>query len=312
MIKELLLIGALGFAPITTNEVEGTEETPTTYILNENVISNGSISLNVYRINEDTKTLLSGDYANGDIVEITTKAEVFYKVESVDVKYLDTSLGISHTDDTSLYSFTLLDSGVYDITVKFNIDTETFSQFAKIYDEVRNGDWKSVFSVENITFVGMTLVYAIYFISRILSDRKFRANVVSDVCERFGLSRDTTPSALVNDMTEKYVIPAIKELEDYELKLNSNVETLLQAVLYLAEGGNDSKEKIVKLIGSMEFKNESVNTIVEEVLKKLADSKAVEEAKKEAINTEIKALKEETATSINENTKVVEDNIAVD
>ena len=82
----------------------------------------------------------------GDIVSITASHDLFYTVSYVAVN------GVNLVEDaeiSGLYTFALAE-GENVITAKFVVDKELLGQVAPIVEQIQNGDWANLFTVENV------------------------------------------------------------------------------------------------------------------------------------------------------------------
>ncbi len=311
MLKSLLLSGLLAFSgvvampyedteptePVVTEPETPVEEEPTepaeTYFIETQNNFGGSLSYKVLR----EKVEIESGYQAGDIVEITPEPVVFYKLNNISAIYGETTISLEHVENTTTWSFELKEQGTYVVKAEFIVDNETLQHALEIYNSAKKGDWKDVFTVSNITFFATTLLYIVYFIVKVFQDRKFRNNVISDVCSQFGLSRDSTPEQIVQSLMDKAVMPTLKSLEKSEKNNKECIQALTKAMLYMQENTPESKQEIIKMIGKLEFTDDTTKEVVEQVMAELEKQKNSELAKKLEIDNKFDELREETKTA---------------
>lgn len=264
-------------------------------------VEGGSVSLEFSREVDGVEEIVESGYQKGDKVKLTLDASVFYRIDNINVKVNETTLSLEHIENTIEWSFYLNEEGTYTITPSFVVDNELFQKFLDLYNDFKTGDLGQIFSIQNITFVAMTLFYLIYFIVKIAGDRKFKKNVISDVCTTFGLDKNSTPTQIVNQVTEKSVVPIMKDVKKSQDKNNQIIKTLTLALLYIQENTPEARERVVKLIGKLENMDDEVNDVVQEVLKVLKNE-ADEKTKQEQENKETLTKVQEDAKKVIEET----------
>lgn len=277
------------------------EDVNEVYFFNILEVEGGNVSLEVSREVDGVEEIVESGYQKGDKVNLTLEASTFYRIDTLDVKVNETTLSLEHVDNTTEWSFYLNEEGTYTITPTFVVDNELFQKFLDLYNDFKSGDLSQIFSIQNITFVAMTLFYLIYFVVKIASDHKFKKNVIGDVCSTFGLNKDATPAQIVSQVTEKSVVPIMKDVKKSQDKNNQIIKTLTLALLYIQENTPEARERVVKLIGKLENMDDEVNDVVQEVLKVLKNE-ADEKTKQEQENKETLNKVQEDAKKIIEET----------
>lgn len=140
----------------------------------------------------------------GDIVTVTAKHDLLYKVQSVSVNGVDL---IESETTRGLYSFALVE-GENKITAKFVVDEELCGDLTNIIQQATNEDWTNLFTIENVVTLvkwlldgGILIAMVRYFIKdKKLSDKVEKK--VTESCEK--IIPESTKNAVVENT--KYVI----------------------------------------------------------------------------------------------------------
>lgn len=114
----------------------------------------------------------------GETVNIIVQPNFLYKVESVKVN------GVSLTPiEEDKYSF-ILQEGENVVTAAFVISEEDLTYIAEILENAKNGDWTSIFSVENlltiITWIITTLLSSGFLIT-LIKNKKIKAATTNEI-----------------------------------------------------------------------------------------------------------------------------------
>jgi len=139
----------------------------------------------------------------GDIVTVTAKHDLLYTVDFVAVN------GVSLIEDEDIsgrYQFALAE-GENVITARFVVDEELCGAMTEIVKEASEGDWESLFTVENLLTVikwimdgGILVAMVAYFIK----DKKLATKIEKAVTEKV--------SKAVPDATKQAVLAETKTL----------------------------------------------------------------------------------------------------
>lgn len=139
----------------------------------------------------------------GDLVTITAKHDLLYKIEYVAVN--GTNL-IEDENTSGLYTFSLVE-GDNTITASFIVDEELCGQLTQIVTEATEKDWTNLFSIENVVTLVKWLLDGGILIAMIryyIKDKK--------LCKSVENGAKQAVETIVPDATKEAVIANTKEV----------------------------------------------------------------------------------------------------
>ncbi len=287
---------------ISTSNTPDVPESKEIYSFDFVEVEGGSVDYQVVRTINEKEEIITENFQKGDKVNLVLTPNIFYTVSSLNVTVGDTIISLEHQENTTEWSFYLNSEGTYTITPSFVVNNELFQQFLDLYNDFKTGDLSQIFSIQNISFVVLTLIYIVYFITKIVSDHKFRKNVIGEVCSSFGLSKDMTPTQISENIIRNVVIPVVDRIDKNENDIKDTIEKLLICFLYMQENTPTAKQEIVKIIGAIQNKSDEVDKVADLVLKKLQDKQKLEEIKKQQVNKDIDTIKQQVNKDIQNST----------
>ena len=245
----------------------------------------------------------------GDIVSITASHDLFYTVSYVAVN------GVNLVEDaeiSGLYTFALAE-GENVITAKFVVDKELLGQVAPIVEQIQNGDWANLFTVENVirivTFLlggGLLLAMVRYYVKDKRLEKKLEekvTNVMNDIVP--WVTRETVAATI-----EKFITPIFTEL-NIKIEEQNNALTVFSRCFALAqEDTPEARIAITQELSSLKLGDqETISRVREDIIafvkQQQADMKALMARfdELEAHNKQIlaeKAEKEEESPEVDE------------
>lgn len=224
----------------------------------------------------------------GETVNIIVQPNFLYKVESVTVN------GVSLTPvEEDKYSF-VLQEGENVVTATFVISEEDLTYIAEILENAKNGDWTSIFSVENlltiITWIITTLLSSGFLIT-LIKNKKIKAATTNEINENV---QKTVTDSISTFLDEK--MSAI--VKQYNLRVDEiyDICKILTRCFILSQ--SDTPESRLQIMDELtklkatdkELTNKVKEIINNEILQKAEAIKerdeSIEELKK--MNDEIK------------------------
>lgn len=147
----------------------------------------------------------------GDIVTITAKHDMLYKIKGV---YVNGTALIEDENTSGLFVFSLVE-GENKITAEFVVDEELCGTLTDIISEATNKDWTNLFSMENvITLVkwlldgGVLIAMVRYFVKdKRLADKL--EEKVKETCEK--IVPDTTKNSVIEN-TKTIIEPMFNQV----------------------------------------------------------------------------------------------------
>lgn len=223
----------------------------------------------------------------GETVNIIVQPNFLYKVESVKVN------GVSLTPvEEDKYSF-VLQEGENVVTATFVISEEDLTYIAEILENAKNGDWTSIFSVENlltiITWIITTLLSSGFLIT-LIKNKKIKAATTNEINQNV---QQTVTNSISTFLDEK--MSAI--VKQYNLRVDEiyDICKILTRCFILSQ--SDTPESRLQIMDELtklkatdkELTNKVKEIINNEILQKAEAIKerdeSIEELKK--INDEI-------------------------
>lgn len=231
----------------------------------------------------------------GEIVTITAKHDLLYKISSVLVN--ETALVESETT-SGLYTFALVE-GTNTITATFVVDETLCGDLTKIMQQATNKDWTNLFTIENvITLIkwlldgGILIAMVRYFIK----DKRLADKVESKVGE---VTEKIVPEATkkaVLENTKTVIEPMFNQVVQDGAVSRQLMEIMVKCMVLMQQNTPESKVAILD-----EF----------EKLKGIADLDSIANVKKyieDAVEAHAKAY-EETLSRIESINKQHQENI---
>ena len=181
-------------------------------------IAESAATVTIGEVNHGTVECDIKEGVAGDICTLQVNPDMFYIVESVSVN------GVNLVESEEIhgqYSFALV-AGENVVSVKIVVDADMLGELSVIFEEAKNKDWTSLFSLENIIIIvkwaldcGILVVVIRYFVK----DKKLASKIENGVKDML--------AKLLPDMVKETVLASIKEVLApmfSELKAD-NVET---------------------------------------------------------------------------------------
>ena len=231
----------------------------------------------------------------GEIVTITAKHDLLYKISSVLVN--ETALVESETT-SGLYTFALVE-GENKITATFVIDEALCGELTTIMQQAANKDWTNLFTVENVVTIvkwlldcGILIAVVRYFIKdKRLADKVERK--VSDVTEK--IVPEATKKAVLEN-TKTVIEPMFNQVVQDGALSRQIMEIMVKCMVLMQQNTPESKVAILD-----EF----------EKLKGIADMDTITNVKKyiqDAVEAHEKAY-QETLARIEDISKQHQENV---
>lgn len=267
----------------TTENTESVEPVEPTFTATVAIVEpqNGTISADI----------TSGNV--GDTVALTVKANTFYVITTVVVD--DTTIAAS---EDGLYRFVLVE-GENIVSATFTLDEKIVGEFASLWEEIKAGDWKNVFTVENVLLIINYLINSGIGVALVSLFSKYkkgktidRKEVISTIQNAVPEQADKIIQDLVNEKLLPTLTPVIAKVDD----ITEAMKIFVQAFLYSLDDTMEAKEKIISLLSGIKLTDSST---VEEVKKVLDEYIAKVNAKYEENMKLLEEMKKSSQISIN-------------
>lgn len=302
MIENLLLAGALIFAPILTTMEDAT--TPiATYNVTISTCSHGKVTTDFdstkdYTL-EENKLVTVSIVSNGDYFTIS-QATTPYVLANLYVKFntsdVVTTLIRNDSDTTYTYTFLVGEAGDYLITADFE---------PKAINDLIAGNWSELLTPKNLVFFGILLIIIVFVMVRMLGDRKSINSMLKKLGDSLGIKLDASLISNVQSLTEKTILPALKEMKEMEEKTSKEAalnkeatQSIVRALLYYTDGTQDAKDHIIDILGKIGVSSDDeTKKIVNTVMEKLKAEQELAKAQQTATEQKLAALKENVSTT---------------
>ena len=259
------LLGAIGLGTVmivnnvtepvvvmAEGEVEETKES--VVIINQT--ENGNIEANILEGKE------------GDICQLNVKADMFYLINTVTVN------GVSLIEDENirgLYSFSLC-KGENVVSASFVIDEELLGKLTNVYQDIKNEDWTSLFSVENIIRViswllegGILIAVIRYFVKDKKLEEKLE-KATKDTVEK--IIPDSTREAVLA-MIREIITPMFSQLQADNTELTKAMSVFAKCFALSQENSETSRIAIIEELSKLNISDETTLKEVRTYIEKL-------------------------------------------
>lgn len=285
----IVAVAMLGIAAIFSVSVRSAlaeDEAPTIVV---SQIEHGKVSI------KDAKE----SYEVGEVVVLDVEPATFYLLDSVSVN--ETSLVASESGE---YSFALV-SGENKISATFKVDEALLGEFAGAYESAQQGDWKNVFSVQNILIVVSFLFNSGILVALVRSFIINKRNGKSDqdaIVEKVGKIVPEETQKIIDTLLKDLLLPYITNISAHMDDVVKMCQKFIQAYLYSLDGTMESKDKIISLLSGLNLSDQ--NTIDEMRIWFTKEMERIE-SKAEEHQRLITEMKESTKKALDEAKKIL-------
>lgn len=262
---------------------EPTDEPVIEYPCNilEPVVENGTIEFSA----------IGGEI--GDIIEVYPNPDLLFDIIEITANGV-----ILEKDENGIYKFELIE-GSNIVTAKFEVSEEKLQQIAGLLQDVKNGDWESIFTVSNlmqvISWVITTICSSGFFVT-LYKSKKYKQLTPQDIANQVN---DKINSILGDDLTKflEGIFGPFSELllEKFE-KLETSTKTMVRCFILMQENTPESRVTILKELDSLN--STETNNLTTQIKNLIAEEVKKQEEKNQAFNESIEELKVEAEQEI--------------
>lgn len=193
-------------------------------------------------------------YEVGEIVSLDVKPATLYLLDSLSVN----DVAITKSEEGE-YAFAVV-SGENLIKASFKVDEALLGEFANAYAAAQNGDWKSVFTVQNLLIFISFLINSGIAFALVKVFTKYKKSGSVDRKELIKAVNDAVPSEtkkIIGDILKESLLPLLTELSAHMDDVTQMCQKFIQAFLYSLEDTMDSKEKIISLLSGLNLSDQN-------------------------------------------------------
>jgi len=286
-------------------EPEVTEPTP------EEEIEVFECTVNITKSNYGTITTDKVEGNVGEIVTVTVKHDLFYKIGAVSVN--GTAL-IEDENIAGLYTFALVE-GENVIAVEFVVDQELLGDFAITYQQIQDKDWTNLFSVENIFRIitsvfsgGMLLAMVRYWIKDKKLADKIEKAVQAKVEELMGQAIPNSTKDSVLEGMKNGIVPYFSEMfgkVSVKMEEIGNALTVFSRCFALSlENTPESRIAITKELSSLALSDQEA---VSDMARKLEEYKEIQKQQSLALLQKLEEIEKKNTEILAQNAELVEE-----
>lgn len=229
----------------------------------------------------------------GDIIEVYPNPDLLFDIIEITANGV-----ILEKDENGIYKFELIE-GSNIVTAKFEVSEEKLQQIAGLLQDVKNGDWESIFTVSNlmqvISWVITTICSSGFFVT-LYKSKKYKQLTPQDIANQVN---DKINSILGDDLTKflEGVFGPFSELllEKFD-KLEASTKTMVRCFILMQENTPESRVTILKELDSLN--STETNNLTTQIKNLIAEEVKKQEEKNQAFNESIEELKVEAEQEI--------------
>lgn len=228
--------------------LEVVPESPCTVIVGN--VENGNISVDI----------TEGEV--GDILTITVTPDILYDIESVSVNGV--FLIHSEDDPVGVYKTTLSIGGNV-VEAKFKISDEKLQEIAGIINSIQNGDWKNVFTIDNVFKLinwAITLFCSIGFFKTLIKYKKFKTRSLEEVTNEVNESVKAKTAEAISIFLKEFFEPFLNTMNDKIDGIQESSKVLTKCFILMQENTPESRIAILNELEKIKSdENALTNTI---------------------------------------------------
>ncbi len=204
----------------------------------------------------------------GDVCELDVKAELLYLVKAVSVN------GVALIEDeniSGLYKFALV-KGVNTVTAEFVVNEELLGELSNIYSQVRDKDWSSLFTVENLIAIikwvfdcGILIAIIRYYIRDKRLANKVEKGVKQSVEKIIPEATRETVIATVRDVLE----PIFAQIKADNIEMSKAMSVFAKCMALAQENSTESRLAIIELLSQLNLSDEKTLAEVKSYIDRL-------------------------------------------
>ena len=229
----------------------------------------------------------------GDIIEVYPNPDLLFDIIEITANGV-----ILEKDENGIYKFELIE-GSNIVTAKFEVSEEKLQQIAGLLQDVKNGDWESIFTVSNlmqvISWVITTICSSGFFVT-LYKSKKYKQLTPQDIANQVN---DKINNILGDDLTKflEGIFGPFSELllEKFE-KLETSTKTMVRCFILMQENTPESRVTILKELDSLN--STETNNLTTQIKNLIAEEIKKQEEKNQAFNESIEELKVEAEQEI--------------
>lgn len=291
MKKRLFLFIFLGiFAIFTlcsfTTPLSATDEstdTTTDVADNEENIGVGKVVISETKNGTITTSILEGKI--GDLVQISVDPDILYVLSTLNVN----GAILEPLEDGS-YEFALAE-GDNVIEATFIISDEKLNELADLLESVKQGDWKDIFSFENVfTFINwfITAFCSIGFFKTLIKSKKYKTLTTQQILDNVNDTINKKVAEGVTNVLKDFFGPFVDTITSKIDGISDSTKIMTRCFILMQEGTPQSRLAILDELSKIKDDEDALtvkvkNLIANEITKneqKIAETqKSIEELK---------------------------------
>lgn len=268
MKRLVMLLAAIGFAGCIG--LSGIKSNPVMVRADDDIVepedNSATVVIEKGKHGKVEASILEG--VEGDICELTVKAELLYLTKAVSVN------GVALIEDeniSGLYKFALV-KGVNTVTAEFIVNEELLGELSSIYSQVRDKDWSNLFTVENLIALikwvldcGVLIALIRYYIR----DKRLAAKVEKGVKESVEKIIPEVTKQTVIATVKDVVEPMFAQLKADNIDMTKAMSVFAKAMALGQENTPESRIAIIELLSQLNLSDEKTLIEVKAYIDKL-------------------------------------------
>lgn len=237
----------------------------------------------------------------GDIVTITINPDVLYEVESVSVN----GVLLTHNDEDPVEIYKVaLSTGGNVIEAKFRISDEKFQEIAGIIASVQNGDWKNVFTIDNVFKLinwSITLFCSIGFFKTLIKYKKFKTRSLEDMANEVNDSVKTKTAEAISTFLKDFFEPFLDTMNEKIDGIQDSSKVLTKCFILMQENTPESR---IAILNELEKIKSDENALTNTIKNLITEEISKNEEKTKQTFDKIEELKQINNDKENENHEI--------